>query len=170
LIAVNNYLDEGCPDLHRFIVSLGYHERSLNDNFPDLGFALKARYSDYRKASILAWMQPVLKAALHEYPPPPLTEVTRRFGQKSTITAYKFFPNLCHEISANYIKYQKDCALEKREQLCQEIRTVALKLHAEGREPKQSRVKLLLAQPGSIINTYARDALREVRRELGYEK
>jgi len=26
LIAVNNYLDEGCPDLHRFIVSLAIFE------------------------------------------------------------------------------------------------------------------------------------------------
>jgi len=54
-----------------------------------------------------------LEAALNEYPPPSLTEVVRRHGYRSYTTLYKYFPDICRAISAQYADYKKTNRLEK---------------------------------------------------------
>ncbi len=162
--------EEPPPSLEDVAQRVGYYPLVLQHHFPDLSDQIKLRHADYRKASQQAKIQPVLEAALNDAPPPSLLEIVRRLGQKNSCYLYKYFPSLSRGISKRYKEYLKACGVEKRERICQEIRQVALKLHAQGVEPTRHRVAVLLTKPGVLLSKYAQSVLQQVRCSLGYEK
>jgi len=157
------------PSLEDVARRLECYPLVLQHHFPDLSHEIKVRHADYRKARQQAKIQPVLLDALDEAPPPSLQEIVRRLGHKNSSYLYQYFPELSREISRRYKQYLKTCGLEKRERICQEIRTIALELHESGEKPTNRRVASLLTKPGVLLNKYAQSALHEVRRSLGYD-
>ncbi|HAZ47465.1 MAG TPA: hypothetical protein DDW76_01530 [Cyanobacteria bacterium UBA11369] len=157
------------PSLKEMAKRLGHYLYALKYRFPVLYQQIKWRYANYQETLIWQEIQPVLLSALNQEPPPPLKEIVNRLGYKSSQRLYELFPHLCRQISRRYTSYRKACAQKKRERLCQEVRAAAQKIHAEGNKPSISSVSELLTQPGAIRNKYARNALDEIIRELGYE-
>lgn len=114
-------------------------------------------------------MQLELRSALEENPPPCLKDIALRIGC-SKMTLYNNFPNLIPAITARHTSYRKTCHKEFIERINQEVCQIATDLHAKQIEPTTRRVAELLTKPGAIRNKEVREALHEVRRQLGWEK
>jgi DNA-binding XRE family transcriptional regulator len=112
-------------------------------------------------------IQQALEAVLEsdDYPPPSMTKVAQHLGYDVRFLR-EHFSDLCHAISAQYLKEKKACYNIRIEQLCLEVREVALKLNAQGVYPSNTRVSSYLKQPGCIRNKDVRAALYAVRRQL----
>ena len=161
--------EEPPPSLSDIAVRLKYRPLVLQYHFPELCHAIKVRHSDYRKVSKKQKIQPILEAALQEYPPPSLLEITRRLSYKNNSYLYKCFPELCRSISKRYQEFIYTTGQQKRERIRQEIIDVAQLLHLKGYKPTRRRVAELLSKPGVLLNSYARKTLQEVLYSLGYE-
>lgn len=113
-------------------------------------------------------VQQHLKAVLvrNDYPPPSMEEVARSLKCPRR-TIYKYFPDLCRAISANYRSYRKAKLAKNIEQSGKEARQIALHLHKKGVYPSESRVSELMSMPGHLRYKKVRAVLQEVQRELG---
>ncbi len=136
--------------------------------FSDLCHAITSGHADYKKAKSLEKIRGILEAVLesNEYPPLSMREVRRRFKLPSH-NLYKNCSDLCSTISARYLSYRNAAGTERIENLCQEIRYIALELHAKGIKPTNVNVKKHLTKPGILLQPELQIALIEVRRELG---
>jgi hypothetical protein len=163
-----------CPPRSVTEIAEGLGYRSCSSLFyhaSDLCHAISARYADYQKTERLKEIQYALEAVLgsQEYPPPPMYEVAKRLGT-SVPTLKQYCPDLCNTITARCTSYRQESKTKRVQKLCQEIRLVALKLHTEGVAPTASRISEHLSKPAAILGVEAVVAVREVRRELGWEK
>lgn len=115
-------------------------------------------------------LQRALEAVLasDEHPPPPMREIARRLGYGHS-HLYKRFPELCREISARYMTYQKACGIQRRQQLCEEVRQAAYRIHARGMYPSAYRIEQILSVPGFIRHPDAIATWHEALQELGWE-
>ena len=115
-------------------------------------------------------IQQVLEAVLEsdEYPPPSMTKVAQHLEYDVRFLR-QHFSDLCHAISARYLREKRNCYNRRIERLCLEVREVALKLNAQGVYPSNTRVSSYLKQPGCIRNKDVRAALYAVRRQLGWK-
>ena len=161
--------EEPPPSLEDVALRLRYRPLVLQYHFSELCQKIKVRHADYKKVHQQQKIQPVLEAALKEYPPPSLLEITRRLGYKNNSYLYRYFPELSYSISKRYQENLIASGQEKRQRIRQEIFEAAQLLHSQGHKPTQSRVTKLLKKPGVILNSYARSYLREVQINLGYE-
>jgi hypothetical protein len=157
------------PSLEHVALRLRYRPLVLQYHFPSLCESIKIRHAEYRKVSKQQKIQPILEAALKEFPPPSLLEINRRLGYKNNSYLYRYFSELSREISKRYKEYQKASGQEKRERICQEIIDIAQLLHETGHKPTQARVTKLLTKPGAMLSWYAKKTLRDVQSSLGYE-
>jgi hypothetical protein len=105
----------------------------------------------------------------NEYPPPSMTEVTRRLKFKKS-SLYTYFPSLCHAISARHRSYRASARKERQEKIRSSIRQIAFELHAEGVKPTSLRIGERLPKPGVLRDIAGIAALDEVQRELGYKE
>ncbi len=158
------------PSLESVALRLGYRPDVLQYHFPELCQIIKVRHVDYKKVSQQQKIKPVLEAALQEFPPPSLLEITRRLGYKNSSYLYRYFPELAHAISKHYREHHKKSGSETRERICQEIQNIAQLIHSQGYKPTRRRVASLLTKPKVMLNSYARSHLREVQYSLGYNK
>ena len=85
-------------------------------------------------------------------------------------TLYNNFSELTHAIAARHTIYRTTCHEELIQRITLEVHQVATELHAKEIEPTTRRVAELLSKPGAILNKEVRACLREVRRQLGWEK
>lgn len=108
----------------------------------------------------------VLEEALQENPPLPISKVVERLDHDRK-NYYRFFPDLCHQVSARYAAYQKSTAEQKKHECHQAIRQAVLEIHQSGLYPSKQRVLERLEKPSCLSTTAGRERLREVRRELG---
>ena len=161
--------EEPPPSLEDVALRLRYRPLVLQYHFSELCQKIKVRHADYKKVHQQQKIQPVLEAALKEYPPPSLLEITRRLGYKNNSYLYRYFPELSYSISKRYQEHLIASGHEKRRRIRQEIFEAAQLLHSQGYKPTQSRVTKLLKKPGVILNSYSRSYLREVQINLGYE-
>ena len=77
------------------------------------------------------------------------------------------FMHLCHE----YGPPAQLCQIyQRKNQLVQEVRSIAIQLHEEGKERFGYKVSRRLNKPLTIIQDVALEALQEIRKELGYEQ
>lgn len=143
---------------------------NLYGHFPDLCKAITSRYNDYKKAKSKEEMRRGLEAVLKsdECPFPSVHQVAERlrYSQRSL---YNHFPDLCNVIAARHLSDRHAAHMESVKQLRQQIRQAALELHAKGVPVHYRAVYKLLPKPGVMRQKEAYTALREVRRELGYE-
>lgn len=157
------------PSLSDVALRLKYRPLVLQYHFPELCQVIKRLHADYRKVSQQQKIQPILEAALLEFPPPSLLEITRRLGYKNNSYLYRYFPELSRSISSRYQEHLSAIGHQTRERIRQEIETIALGLHSQGYKPSQGIVTKLLAKPEVMRNWYARKILREILHSLGYE-
>jgi len=106
---------------------------------------------------------------LAETPPPTLDTVAARLGRGAN-GLRRHFPARCCQITARYQAYQHACVLQRRHACLEEIRAIALALHAQGIFPSINRVSEHLARPRNIGSAENMAALRRMRRELGWKQ
>jgi len=135
-------------------------------HFPDLCRQLVARAERDRHQRFAA-LQRTLEHALTETPPPTLGTVAVRLGRGAN-GLRQHFPVLCRQITARHDAYQHACFLQRRQAVLEEIRAIALTLHAQGIFPSSTRVAAQLARPRNIGSAENIAALRHIRRELGW--
>src|SRR6266567_53812 len=104
-----------------------------------------------------------------QYPPPPMSQVAKKLGYDHSFL-YKYLPDLCRAISDRFEKYRAEHREEKKRLLIREVRQATLEIHSQGRYPSQSRVRNLLAKPGSIRIPEALATWHATLEELGWEK
>lgn len=133
--------------------------------------AIAARHTEYKKAEKIKRIKVSLDSVLltKKFPPPSLREVVKLVGV-SFATLKLYFPEQCNTILQNYAIYREDESKKRIKKLHQEIRLIAVELHAKGIEPTASRISEHLAKPAAILQKEAIAAVREVRRELGWEE
>ncbi len=107
--------------------------------------------------------------ASDETPPPAMREVARRLGYAHS-ELHVHCRDLCRAISARYLAYRTARGLERRRQLCAEIREAAFQIHAQNLYPSANRVALLLSAPGFIRHPDGIAAWHDALRDLGWEK
>ncbi|HAG80048.1 MAG TPA: hypothetical protein DCL61_02515 [Cyanobacteria bacterium UBA12227] len=157
------------PSLQDVARRLNYRPLVLQYHFSEICSLIQLNHASFRKLERQQTIQPILEAALDEFPPPSLLEVVRRLGYKNNSYLYTYFPSLSRQITGRYKDYIKGCGLEERNRISQEIETIAKELHSQGYQPTRRRVAELLQKPGVMLNQYAQDTLRQVQRSLGYE-
>jgi transcriptional regulator with XRE-family HTH domain len=101
-----------------------------------------------------------------EEPPPTMKDVAQQL-EHDRRTILRHFPDLCHAISAKYLKHREASRLNIIEQYCQEVRQATLHLHRHGEYPTEARVSELLTKPGCLRYKKVRAALHEAKCELG---
>ncbi len=169
VVLIEVLLEYPAPSLENVALRLRYRPLVLQYHFPSLCEEIKVRHAEYRKESKQQKIQPILEAALKEFPPPSLLEINRRLGYKNNSYLYRYFSEPSRAISKRYKEYQKASGQEKRERICQEIIDTAQLLHKTGQKPTQARVTKLLAKPSVMLSWYAKKTLRDIQRSLGYE-
>jgi hypothetical protein len=102
------------------------------------------------------------------YPPPPMSQVAKKLGYDHSFL-YKHLPDLCRAISDRFEKYRTEQCEEKKRLLIREVRQATLEIHSQGIYPSQSRVRNLLAKPGSIRIPEALATWHATLEELGWE-
>lgn len=158
------------PSLEDVAIRLKCRPLVLQRYFPELCHVIKVRHADFKKSSQKQKIQPVLEAALQEFPPPSLSEINRRLGYKNNRYLYRCFPELSRSISKRYQEHRIRVGIESRERIRQEIETIAYTLHSSGEKPKHGLVAKFLSNPVIIRNWYARKVLRDILHSLGYEQ
>jgi transcriptional regulator with XRE-family HTH domain len=103
-----------------------------------------------------------------QYPPPPMSRVAKKLGYDHSFL-YKHLPDLCRAISDRFEKYRTEQREEKKRLLIREVRQATLEIHSQGIYPSQSRVRNLLAKPGSIRIPEAQATWHATLEELGWE-
>ena len=101
----------------------------------------------------------------NESPPPPLRKVARQL-RHGPQTLYKIHPTACRAIVARYKAYvqqQKEVRLQK---FYEEIKCIAVQLHANYEVPTQKRVASYLSQPGIFRDPRVCAFVEEIRHEL----
>ncbi|MBR8840006.1 MAG: TniQ family protein [Stigonema ocellatum SAG 48.90 = DSM 106950] len=162
-------LEDPPPSLEDVALRLKYRPHVLQHHFPELCQVIKVRHADFKKLSQKQKIQPILEAALQEFPPPSLSSIARRLGYKNNSYLYRCFPELSRAVSKRYQEHLNVIGIEARERIRQEIETIALTLHEKGYKPTQALVTRLLSKPKIMLNWYARKVLREILHTLGYE-
>jgi hypothetical protein len=144
----------------------GVSETHIRRMFPDLCKAVSDRYAT-RPKSRKAQVQQILEKALQEYPPPSMAALAKRCKSNKG-KFYISFPLLCHAVAARHADYRSEQALKERETFRQEVRQVALMLVSKGEYPSIMLVSKNLSKPKLLNgNKVAKDALRQLRNELG---
>jgi AcrR family transcriptional regulator len=101
-----------------------------------------------------------------ENPPPSMREVARRLGY-SVQVFNRHFPEMCRAISERYMAYRRRRRDETKRQICDEVRSAVLRLHAQGEYPSQRKVRNLLRKPHDMLRKEVHKVWRETLRELG---
>jgi len=107
-----------------------------------------------------------LQSALHESPPPSVTQVMKRISH-SEVTVRRHFPDLCRDIAKLYAEYRVKRAIERKSQAVEEVKRIAYELYANGIGLTRRHMRPLLASSDYLNLEEGRAALRAVRQELG---
>jgi transcriptional regulator with XRE-family HTH domain len=170
---LNEALNESPPPTMTEVVGrfYGLSFRYLYKHFPEEWRTISSRHKKYKKDEYLFGMYCALEEVLksNEYPPPSLRKVGEKLGYCRQALR-KHFQNECDTISERYAEYKNVCAVQRKEQLRQQIQQAAFELHAQGIYVNSDTVGKLLKKPGILRSEEARVALREVQYELYQEQ
>ncbi len=150
---------------------LGLKARSVfYDCFPEISHQISANYALYRKNDKYQQIENALASQNYqdEYPPPSLTEVSKRIGI-GIRALYEHCPEKCYEIAQKYTNYKHEFALKKQEEIRQQVRKAALQLHHQGIRPTSAKINKFLNNPARMLNKTAQITLSEILHELGYK-
>jgi transcriptional regulator with XRE-family HTH domain len=109
-----------------------------------------------------------LRSALNEIPPPSVNRVLGRLCY-SPPTVYRHFPKLCRQIAQRYAEYRVKRATARKAQAAEEVKQVALELHAKGIRLSRQHIRPLLTSSDYLNLEEGRASLREVRRQLAQQ-
>jgi len=170
---LNEALNESPPPNMTQVVGRFYGALSakyLYQHFPAECRAISAQHKKYKKDEYLFGMYCALEEVLksNEYPPLSLKAVEEKLGYCRQALR-KYFPDVCRTISQRYAEYKNVCAVQKKEQIRQQIRQAAFELHAQDRRVHCGTVAELLNKPGILRTEAGSVALREVQYELYHE-
>jgi DNA-binding transcriptional regulator YiaG len=137
---------------------------------PEISRQISANYALYRKKDKHKQIENALFSQNYqdEYPPPSLTEVSKRIGI-GIRALYEHFPEKCYEIAQKYANYKHESALKKQEEIRQQVRKAALQLHHQGIRPTSAKINKFLNNPARMLNKTAQTTLSEILHELGYK-
>jgi hypothetical protein len=138
--------------------------------FPDISRQISANYALYHKKDKHQQVENALFSQTYqdEYPPPSLTEVSKRIGIPSRVL-YEHFPEKCYEIAASYTNYKHESALKRKAEIRLQVRFAALQLHNQGMRPTAAKINKILNNPGRMSDKTAQTTLSEILGELGYK-
>jgi hypothetical protein len=101
--------------------------------------------------------------------PVSLSAVARQLGyHRRTLT--KNFPELCKQISENYLEYKKSQRIQRIKECCLEVEQAVVKLNSESIYPSEANVSKILSRPGNLREKEVREALSKSRQMLGMNK
>lgn len=154
------------PTVTELAQQFGYTAKYLYEHFSELCYAITERHLTYRQAQKMA-LQQALEAILasNQVPPPSTVDVAKQLGYSSQ-SLRQYFPELVRAISARYLTYRHEQTRQKRQKLCDDVRQITFKLHAQGLYPTSKRVEQLLVKPASIRHPEVYRAWREAVRDL----
>jgi transcriptional regulator with XRE-family HTH domain len=158
------------PSLSKIAEQLEVNISTLMKNLTDLCNEILARRESYQKnryMDIEAELDSIIKTK--ECPPPSVRQVAKRV-KFHEIALVKKFPAQCEIISARFLEYCEAFKVERRRQLEEEVRQIALSLHAQGIRPSFPKVGEQLSVPSRMSSEEARTVLRSVQEELGYRE
>ncbi len=95
-----------------------------------------------------------------------MVEVSKRLGcHRRTLT--RRFPQLCQQISANYLEYKKENRRQQIKEYCNKVEQTVLKLYSQGIYPSEANVCKVLDKSGNFRDLEVRQAFKRARRSLG---
>ena len=97
--------------------------------------------------------------------PPTLGKVARQLGHAPQ-TLYRVHPTACHTIVARYKAYVQQRKEARLKRFYEEIKRVAVQLHAKGEVLTQKRVASYLSQPGIFRDPRVCAFIEEIRHDL----
>ncbi len=157
-------LSEHKPTLKEVAKDLGYNNTcTIYEHGPELCRAIAAkRHTDTEN------IQKMLESIMvnDENPPPSMREVARRLGYSVQVLD-RCFPEMCRAISERYKAYRRSRRDETVRQICHEVRSTVLRLHAQGEYPSLRKVRNLLRKPHDMLRKEAQESWRQTLRELG---
>lgn len=129
----------------------------------------KAPKRQFRKmdSQILQRLQSALEAIVRnpENPPLSMSDVGKRLGYDPSYL-FKYFPNLCKEISAQYLDCQTKKGVERLQRVCDEVRHAAYTLHTRGHYPSQRQIEKFFGRRGMFREQVVTAAWRDTLQEL----
>ena len=142
---------------------LSIPERALKYHAPDLCVAISKRYKEQR--TLRSKIHDILKDAIKENPPAPFKEILGR-TKYSRGVFYKYWPELCYQVTERYRQHKKEMTHRKKEELKEAIRSAISSLNLSGLCPSQKRVSRILSMPNNLNFKDFYMLYWEVRREL----
>jgi hypothetical protein len=137
-----------------------------------LEFSWKPFRKPVRKKLESNTLQSFLEAVIATNQEPPLSvgKVARQLGYQCPKALSRRFPDLCQIITARYWTYQHNERMRRIENLCQEVRRIAVELDAIGVYPSTFRIaKLGVLKGGYFWNPTIKAAWRNALSELGWD-
>jgi TniQ len=132
----------------------------------------KAPKRQFRKmdSQVSQRLQSALEAIVRnpEIPPLPMSEVGKGLGYDPSYL-FKYFPNLCKEISAQYLDYQTKRGIERLQRMCDEVRQAVYTLHARGHYPSQRQIEKFVGRRGMFREQEVTTVWRDALQELGFQ-
>ncbi len=159
-------VEEPPPTVQEVARRLGCPSKNIEYYYPDLCKAIARRY---REATNVSELQKALEAFLAAEEPISQSEAARRLGV-SIASLRQRFPELSRSISRRYMDHGRERRHTRIQRIREEIRQAALLLHSQGIRPDKTRVGDIISSPARFRMPEAREALREVMNELGYER
>ncbi len=157
------------PSLRTLAKRHGFVEATARKRFPDLYREIIERHKNYRQQFWIEVKQKLETALREEIPPPTIRLLAKRLNLSVEILDYHF-SDLCSEINIRRMRYQKECAQNRHEQLLKEVRETTIKLHDRGIFPTINEVSANLPRPRYIgWDKQSVSIIRQTRKELGCE-
>lgn len=142
------------------------HSEKLNSAIWDkTSTKLKKERRKINPEKIRQELETILK---NEEPPTPFRDIAKRLGYAESLL-YRHCPELCHAISAKYLRYRKNRSMQKKQRLCEEVRLAAIKIHTQGQYPSSYRVGKLIRIPEFMLTPEAAVAWNNIVQELGWK-
>jgi AraC-like DNA-binding protein len=154
------------PYIQDVVRELGCSNDVLVQHFPELCERLSRLHQDRRR---LFWekVKLSLETALEDpFHPRTIRMIAKEMGCSYT-SILNYFPDQCRQLASRYAYYRHEQFQQKKEQLRQKIRMIALEIYDEGKYPTVRRVSERLDQPRHLRSSMVGlAALREVCREI----
>lgn len=98
-----------------------------------------------------------------------LSAIAKQLGyHRRTLT--NNFPELCQQISADYLEYKKSLRVTRIKECCEDVEQAVIRLNSKGIYPSEANVAKILSRPGNLREKEVREALSKARQKLGMNK
>ena len=148
------------PSLSEVAAEVGYEEKHLHKDFPQLAHTIEANYKarryDFSREQCL--LEEVMSGT--EYPPPSMLAVAQRLGRNQSILK-RHFPEQYAAIVDRHQHYRQTYYQQKEEQKAAQIRQSVQQLVGQGVYPSVKRVGQLLGDNHFMFKAAYAKAWRE---------